>query len=64
MTEIEPAVPGLPTAAAPVRRKDENPYWGYLARFGGESRRTMHGCLNRIAAIVLQVPSAPPDSGA
>jgi site-specific recombinase XerD len=64
MTEIEPAIPGLPSALAPVRRKDESPYWVYLARFAGESRRTMHGCLNRIAAIILQVPFAPPDSGA
>lgn len=53
MTEIEPAAPGLPSALVPARRRDENPYWVYLARFSGESRRTMRGCLDRIAAIVM-----------
>lgn len=64
MTEIEPSIPGLPSALAPARRKDENPYWVYLARFAGESRRTMHGCLSRIAAIITQQPTVPFDAGA
>ena len=52
MTEIEAVVQGLPPAAVPDRRRDENPYFVYLARFSGESRRTMRGCLDRIAALI------------
>lgn len=58
MTEIEPVIPGLPAPAAP-RRRDENPYFVYLARFSGESRRTMRGCLDRIAAAITRTPDAP-----
>ena len=53
MTEIEPAIAGLSPAPRTARRRDEDPYWVYLARFSGESRRTMRGCLDRIAAIIL-----------
>jgi site-specific recombinase XerD len=63
VSHLEPAIPGLPAAPAPMRRRDENPYWVYLARFSGESRRTMYGCLNRIAAIVMNADqySLPPN---
>lgn len=50
MTELE-HLP-RPSALAPARRRDENPYWVYLARFSGESQRTMRGCLDRVAAII------------
>lgn len=51
MTEIEPVPPGaLP---APARPRDQSPYWVYLARFSGESERTMRRCLDRIAAVIL-----------
>lgn len=56
MTEIEPAIPGLPSAPAPVRRADQDPYRVYLAHFAGESARTMRRCLDRIAAIILHQP--------
>jgi len=59
VTEIEPVTPGLPYAPGPARRRDENPYWVYLARFSAESRRTMRGCLDRIAAIITRMPDAP-----
>jgi site-specific recombinase XerD len=56
MTEIEPVAPdALP---AVTRRRDENPYWIYLARFRGESERTMRRCLDRIAALLLDRPPA------
>ena len=59
MTEIEAAVRGLQPAAVPARRTDENPYFVYLARFSGESQRTMRGCLDRIAATIMHAPDAP-----
>jgi len=59
VAELEPVIPGLPTTLVPGRRRDENPYWVYLARFSGESRRTMRGCLDRIAAILADQPAAP-----
>lgn len=52
MTGLEPAFRDLPAVSLTPRRKDENPYWVYLARFSGESRRVMRGCLERIAAIL------------
>lgn len=63
MSDLEPAISGLPATPVPARRRDENPYWVYLARFSGESRRTMYGCLNRIAAIVVNAGqfSVPPN---
>jgi site-specific recombinase XerD len=57
VTELEPVIPGLPPALASARRRDQNPYWVYLARFSGESRRTMRGCLDRIAAVILNQPA-------
>ena len=53
MTEIEPSGTGLPALIAPPRPKDQDPYFVYLTRFAGESQRTMRGCLDRIAAIIL-----------
>lgn len=41
------------------RPRDENPYWVYLARFSGESQRTMRGCLDRIAAIIGHTDPCP-----
>jgi site-specific recombinase XerD len=63
VTEIEPAVSGLPAALVPLRRRDENPYFVYLARFSGESQRTMRGCLDRIAAIIMETGVVPPGLG-
>lgn len=63
MTEIERGVPDHPSALAVARRRDQNPYWVYLARFGGESRRTMRGCLDRIAAMILDLPGPAPGLG-
>lgn len=56
MTELEP----VPRAAFPVEswRRDQNPYWVYLARFKGESERTMRRCLDRVAALILDQPPA------
>lgn len=56
MTELEPSPPEQPATLAAARRRDENPYWVYLARFSGESERTMRRCLDRIAAIILHQP--------
>ena len=53
MTQIEPVTRALAPAAMQPRRSDQNPYLVYLARFSGESKRTMQGCLDRIASIVL-----------
>jgi site-specific recombinase XerD len=55
VTEIEPAPPGtlLPAIA---RSRDQSPYWVYLARFSGESERTMRRCLDRVAAVILHRP--------
>jgi site-specific recombinase XerD len=55
---------GMPGELVPARRRDENPYFVYLARFSGESQRTMRGCLDRIAAIVVNGPAAAPGLGA
>lgn len=60
MTEIEPAVPALPAEGDPFRRKDENPYRVYLARFSGETERVMSVCLDQIAAMLLQQPPGTP----
>ncbi len=59
--ELAAAVPG--GALAAVRRADENPYLVYLARFSGESLRTMRGCLDRIAAVILNDRAAAPGIG-
>ena len=63
MTELEHLTPDPSTALAPTRRRDENPYWVYLARFSGESQRTMRGCLDRIAAIIMGGQPAAPGLG-
>lgn len=61
MTEIQVAVGVLPAAAEPQRDRSRSPYWAYLARLDSdESRRTMRGCLARIAAML--VPGLPPGS--
>lgn len=44
------------TLAVPLRR-DESPYWVYLARFSGESRRVVQSCLDRIAAMFFRSPT-------
>jgi site-specific recombinase XerD len=64
LTEIEAAGPVLPSALAIARRRDQDPYWVYLARFSGESRRTMRGCLDRIGAMVLRIPEPTRGIGA
>lgn len=56
MTEIEPVIPAVPAQAAPGRRRDENPYCVYLARFSGETERVMRTCLDQIAAMLTQQP--------
>jgi hypothetical protein len=56
VTEIEPVPPdALPV---PARPRDQSPYWVYLARFSGESERTMRRCLDRVAALILHQPPA------
>jgi site-specific recombinase XerC len=59
-TEIAVTVTSLPVAdAAPFRTR--NPYWTYLARLGSaESRRTMQGCLDRIAVPGPRGPAGIP----
>jgi site-specific recombinase XerD len=59
--EIVPHSDLAATSATPLRRRDENPYWVYLARFRGESERTMRRCLDRIAAIILSRSPADPE---
>ncbi len=65
MTEVEPVIPitpiipASPTIPAPITRRDQSPYFVYLARFSGESRRVMRGCLDRIAAMFARSPDAP-----
>lgn len=63
MTEIEHLPPGPAAGLAATRRRDENPYFVYLARFSGESQRTMRGCLDRIAAIVMGGQPGTPGLG-
>jgi len=53
----EPAA--LVLAASPGRR-DANPYWVYLAQFGGEAERTMRRCLDRLAAMLMMLPEDEP----
>jgi site-specific recombinase XerD len=64
MTEVELSGIVLPAEQAPLPH-DENPYLVYLASLGNdESRRTMAGCLDRIAALVQRMPwPAPPGLG-
>lgn len=60
-TALEPAadVP-LPTPFPRPRPRDTSPYWVYLAHFDGkESERTMRGCLDRLA--VMLVPALEPE---
>jgi site-specific recombinase XerD len=59
VTELEPATPELPAPLALPRRRDQDPYWVYLARFTGESQRAMRGCLDRAAAILTRQPPQP-----
>lgn len=48
----------LPAAAEGLQDRSRSPYWTYLARLDSdESRRTMRGCLGRIAAILM--PGTP-----
>lgn len=61
MTEIEPVPPQSPALGTPQRRKDENPYWVYLARFSGETERVMRVCLNQAAAMLLNQPPSTAD---
>lgn len=58
MTDLDHLPAGIPGELIPARRPDENPYLVYLARFSGESRRTMRGCLDRIAAVIARDPAA------
>jgi site-specific recombinase XerD len=53
----------MPAALETARRRDQNPYWVYLARFSGESERTMRRCLDRIAAMIAPLPYDTPASG-
>jgi hypothetical protein len=64
VTDLDHVPAGMPGELIPARRHDENPYFVYLARFSGESQRTMRGCLDRIAAIVVNGPAAAPGLGA
>lgn len=64
MTDLDHVPAGMPGGLAPARRRDENPYFVYLARFSGESLRTMRGCLDRIASIVMGDAAITPGSGA
>ena len=60
MTEVEPAIQIIPTSlTVPMRRRDQSPYFVYLARFSGDSRRVIRGCLDRTAAMLAQSPDAP-----
>lgn len=61
MTEPEIAVrDGAITLADTAPDPARNPYWTYLARMNSaESRRTMQGCLDRLAAAL----SADADAG-
>ena len=59
MTELEPVIPTILTVPATIRRMDQSPYFVYLARFSGDSRRVMRGCLDRIAAMLAQTPDTP-----
>ena len=59
MTEIEPVIPDSLTAPAPTRRRDQSPYFVYLARFSGDSRRVIRVCLDQIAAIIVRQQDAP-----
>ena len=53
--------PAVTSAGADATR---NPYWTYLARLNSdESRRTMQGCLNRLAAILTPSIAGQPDCG-
>lgn len=56
MTEIEPSARAVPALPAPVRRRGENPYWVYLARFRGDSWRVMRGCLDRAGSMLALQP--------
>lgn len=60
MTEIEPIPVPSPVPLETARRRDQNPYWVYLARFSGESERTMRRCLDRVAAMLMQLPCETP----
>jgi site-specific recombinase XerD len=53
----------MPAALETARRRDQNPYWVYLAAFSGESERTMRRCLDRIAAMIAPLPYDTPASG-
>lgn len=74
MTALELAVLDTPEAQLPaplepyqLRPRARSPYWVYLSRLGSkESERTMHGCLDRIALIMIPLPPGedhPPDPG-
>jgi site-specific recombinase XerD len=60
MTDSEIAIAAMSPALLPVPPDPlRNPYWTYLAQLNSpESRQTMSGCLDRVAAIVI-----PPSPG-
>lgn len=67
MTEIQLAPdPSAAQSALAVHkvRRDLNPYWTYLARMNtAEARRSMKGCLDRLAVILIPAAVVPPDYG-
>lgn len=62
MTDIEPDAHGtLPAISPAPPDRTRNPYWAYLARLDSpETIRTMQGCLDRLAAILMPVPGIRP----
>lgn len=56
---IPAAVPAAPLDGLP-RPRNRDPYWVFLARFSGESERAMRRCLDRIAAMITNLPGDPP----
>jgi site-specific recombinase XerD len=65
VTELAGMAAGrLPAPMPQAPPRAANPYWVYLARFGGkESERTMKRCLDRIAALVSPALASQADPG-
>jgi integrase len=62
LTEIEVAETPLPVLAPSGSGRARSPYWMYLARLDSdETRRTMQGCLDRMAAMLM--PTDSPQAG-
>lgn len=60
MTEVQlPAGPHLTSAAGVPGGRARNPYWAWLSRLSGESRRNMQEHLDRLAAILMPAGTAP-----